>query len=165
MTKPSSGIARIRSKDFDNWRRACTVVLLLIYLFPWHALSADNKSLCVRRIVVPGYSGLARMAWLQGELRVEIEIDAYGKVISAKGTGAHPLLLEEAEKNLRQWIFGPFHKGIKFPIRHSVIYIYALKGKEVYRAPPPKVVLELPDRVSITSQPPEPQPQPQPPKN
>jgi hypothetical protein len=112
----------------------------------------------VHQLLVPGYPHLARAASLQGTAGVTIEIGSDGKVISAEASGASPLLLRETEANIREWTFGPFPEGVRFPVRHKVIYVYKLEGKQAYYDPLPKVVLSLPDRVEIKSQPPEPQP-------
>jgi TonB family protein len=112
----------------------------------------------VHEIVVPTYPRLARVAQLEGSPSVELEIGKDGKVLSAKGSGAHPLLVQDAEKCLRQWVFAPIPEGLKLPVKHKVTFRYKLQGKPQYYDPVPRVVLHLPDLVEITSRPYEIQP-------
>lgn len=114
--------------------------------------------LCVHDLTVPGYPNLAKMAQIEGRVTVSIEIAADGKVISAKATGGHEVLLRATERSVREWSFWP-PAGVKeFPVRHSITYIYRIVGKPVLEPPPPTVLFHLPDTVEITAQPPELQP-------
>jgi TonB family protein len=117
------------------------------------------KTLWVQHLVVPEYPSLARMARLQGTVTIEVEIGRDGKVVEAKAHGAHPLLQRESEKNLRQWTFHAEPGAPDSVMTHATItYVYKLGGKEMYHQPVPTVVMNLPDRVEITTNPPEPQP-------
>jgi hypothetical protein len=131
---------------------------LLLCLLLSQAVLEGIEQLCVRDVVVPAYERLARTAQLQGSVTVEIQVGPDGKIVSAKGRGAHPLLIRETERNIREWTFGPFPKDTKFPVRHTVVYVYKLEGAERYDDPPPKVMLHLPDRVEITTNPAQMQP-------
>ena len=135
------------------------VSLLCLFLVSTVA-SHGADQICVRHLPVPGYPRLARMARLQGSVSVELEIGADGKVLSAKGSGAHRLLARASEENIRQWSFGAVPGGAaSVPARrHRVIYVYKLEGKEECYDSPPIVVLDLPDRIQVTGHPPEPQP-------
>ena len=117
------------------------------------------QRLCVQDIVVPGYPRLARIAQLEGSVSLELRIGEDGTVLSAEGSGAHPLLVQEAEKNIREWTFAMFPQSTEFPISHRIVFTYRLQGKPEYREPIPRVVLHLPDRVEIISRPSEVQPQ------
>jgi TonB family protein len=113
-------------------------------------------AMCVRHLVAPGYPHLARMASLQGSVTVDFEIAPDGRVISASGSGAaHKLLISTSEENIRQWTSGPLQPPGTSSTKHTITYIYKLEGKELYYDPPPTVVLDLPDRVEITTHPPE----------
>jgi hypothetical protein len=74
-------------------RLVCVLaVVLSCSAFSW---SADVK---VKDIPIPEYPPLARMALLEGEVTVVIDIAGDGRVISAKGAGGDPILQRAAEK-------------------------------------------------------------------
>jgi hypothetical protein len=85
---------------------------------------------------------------------MKLEVGRDGKVQSVKGSGTHPLLMEEAEKSIRQWTFGPFAKGTSFPVRLKVRYIYRLEGEPDDKFLPARIVITIPDRVEIVARPP-----------
>jgi len=94
------------------------------------------------------------MALVQGVIDLEVEIDARGKVTSAKAIGGNPILLRASEANVRDWTFLiPSHLD-KFPVKHNITYIYKLVGVRAVNPGCPSVVLRLPDRVEITARPP-----------
>ena len=113
---------------------------------------------CVRYIVAPGYPRLARMARLQGSVTVEVKVAEDGRVLSAKGIGAHNLLIRASEENVAHWIFDTGLDKNGASIKRTVIYVYRLEGKEQYYDSMPLVVFDLPGHVEITAHPPEPQP-------
>lgn len=117
------------------------------------------QRVCVRHMIVPGYPRLARTARLQGSVNIEIQIDAEGTVVSAVASGANKVLQRAAEQNLRQWTFYPrLLTGGSSSTRLKVTFVYRLEGEQEYYDPPPRVVLDIPSRVQITTNPPEPQP-------
>jgi len=112
----------------------------------------------VHHIVVPGYPNLARMAFLQGSVRVEVIIGEDGRVLSAKGSGASNLLVRASEENVRQWVFCVGSAKNHMALKRTAIYVYRLEGKEQNYELMPRVVLDLPWHIEITAHPPEPQP-------
>ena len=107
----------------------------------------------VRDTRPPDYPQLARMARVEGNVSVSLEIGADGKVLTASGTGS-PILARAAEANARLWSFGFLKKPRKFPFRCSVLYTYKLVEPPVAYSVCPAVIFHLPDRVEIISQPP-----------
>jgi outer membrane biosynthesis protein TonB len=101
---------------------------------------------------------LARLAQLQGTVKLELEIGNDGKVLSVRASGAHPLLLREAESNVRQWLFSAPSLGASNKLRHTVEFVYRIEGKELYHDPQPRIELFLPDKAVLTTNPSEPQP-------
>ena len=101
-------------------------------------------------IVSPGYPPLARMAKLQGLVRVVVEISENGNVMSVATTGADQILQTAAAKNIRLWTFRS-RTGVKS--RHVVTYVYRLEGGPSKHAECPEIVFHLPDRVEISSKP------------
>jgi TonB family protein len=131
-------------------------LLLSLMLSAAACLGADQT--CAKHVVVPGYPRLARVARLEGTVNVEIQVDSRGKVISAKASGGHKLLQSASEENIREWTFDSSMLSGGQPRRLQIAYLYRLEGKEQYHDAPPKVILDLPDRVEIIAHPPEPQP-------
>lgn len=127
--------------------------LLPAFVLFFQLAAYEVPHVCVRDIVAPSYPRLARMAQLQGSVWLELKIDQSDRILSAQGSGAHRLLVEEAEKNIRQWTFAPIAGAVRFPITHRIEFRYQLKGKPRYDEPIPKVIFHLPDRVEITSPP------------
>jgi TonB family protein len=118
-----------------------------------------DGAVCIRHVAVPGYPRLARMASLQGSVTVDFEVSPDGQVISASGSGAaNRLLIRASEENIQQWTFRPPDQRGTSPTKRRIVYVYKLEGRKLYYDPPPTVVLDWPDRLQITTNPPEPQP-------
>jgi len=121
------------------------------------AAAADG--VCLRHAVSPGYPRLARIAQIQGEVRVTAIIGQDGKVASASSSGGHKLLRDASETNIRQWKFCSSGSEHGTEPRELVLkYVYRLEGEQEYYDPPAFVVFDLPDRINITSRPYKPQP-------
>ena len=134
-----------------------------LFLFAFFLLTVGAcraaEDICVRHVVVPGYPRLARMARLQGSVTIEVEVGTDGTVTSTKASAASKLLARASEENVRLWTFcAPAATGSLASSHTTITYTYKLEGNEEYYDPPPKVVLDLPSRVEITSHPPEAQP-------
>jgi Gram-negative bacterial TonB protein C-terminal len=105
------------------------------------------KPPCVVHLESPSYNNVARFARLQGDVTVAVTIDSDGRVSSATATGtSSSLLRDEAEKNIRTWIF---EKGGSRLI--EVHFIFRLVQPEVQNNPPAKVTFDLPERVTVVS--------------
>ena len=109
----------------------------------------SRQSLHVKHMVTPGYPVRAQVENIQGIVKLNIEIGADGKVVWVKGSGAHPILVEAAENNVRNWVFGPFPPVAEFPIYHTVSFEYSLQGPPLLVAIQPTVRTNLPDGVKI----------------
>jgi TonB family protein len=113
--------------------------------------------LAVKDVVMPTYPPLVRMAQIQGDVPVEIEISAEGQVVSANVTGGHKMLQEAVVKNVKLWTFSPIalEKGTTY--RHTITYHFALGERSAHPACP-NTVFHFPDRVEIFAEPPEVEP-------
>ena len=112
----------------------------------------SERRLQVQHIANPVYPQGALVQNIQGTVTVSVVIGADGKVLLAQGSGAHPLLVEAAEKNVRDWVFGPFPSVAEFPIYHTVTYVFKLEGPPLSVGLfPPVVDTYLPDRIEIKS--------------
>jgi TonB family protein len=57
--------------------------------------------------VDPVFPPIAKAARASGAVKVEVTIDAVGKVVTARAVSGHPLLRDSAEAAARQWKFKP----------------------------------------------------------
>lgn len=116
------------------------------------ASMAAQEHLCVRDLVVPDYPPLARMARLQGEVVLDIQVLSDGHVADVKPSGGPRLLQREAERNIRQWTFRDLPAGTKFPLHHRITYAYRIEGKPMAENRP-RYVFHLPDSVEVITNP------------
>ncbi|MGH9736395.1 MAG: energy transducer TonB [Candidatus Acidiferrales bacterium] len=127
---------------------AIVAVVSLFLLLP----GCETRYLEVKSITQPEYPIPARSADIQGTVVVGIEIGINGEVLSAHGEGANPVLVSAAERNAREWVWGPFPPKFTFPHYHEIQYVFRLIGKPLPVAVgPPTVTTDLPDRVQITA--------------
>jgi hypothetical protein len=126
---------------------ACLILLLASSTF-----GQGGETVCAKHIEVPEYGRMARLARLEGKVTLSITIDADGKVIQAKGTGAHQLLRDQSEKNILLWTFT---KPTHAPAVQTMVYEYVLEGPplENYYS---HATFDLPDHVTISSRFPKP---------
>jgi TonB family protein len=59
------------------------------------------------RKVPPIYPPLAQQAQIQGEVRLDVEIDKQGRVSEVKVISGHPLLIQAAIESVKQWEWSP----------------------------------------------------------
>jgi TonB family protein len=86
-------------------------VLLSILSMASYGVAQDSES--VRKIlsrVPPQYPSLARSMNIKGSVRAVALVAPNGTVKSVEVKGGHPVLVEEAQKALRQWKFEPASK-------------------------------------------------------
>lgn len=129
------------------------------FILYWFLVIASNHALtqtCICHIPVPEYPRLARISEIHGAVHVAIMVRPDGTVDSARPSGGHRILEEAAVENVRQWTFCPSSAGQTTKI--TITFSYNLEGHRQYADPPPKVVLDLPQRVEVTSRPYSPQP-------
>ncbi|HET6973075.1 MAG TPA: energy transducer TonB [Pyrinomonadaceae bacterium] len=71
----------------------------------------------------PAYSEIAKRARIQGTVSVQVLVDEYGKVVSAKVLSGHPLLTVDAQRAALQARFSPTKLGDQ-PVRVSGVITY-----------------------------------------
>lgn len=106
------------------------------------------------------YPPLARQVQFQGTVIVKLTIAADGTVGSAEAltpdqnpdANAHPLLRDETLKLVKKWTFGCANCSPGVPYDKTIKFIYRLEGEEI-SYDDSKVVMDLPDRVTITVSP------------
>jgi TonB family protein len=61
----------------------------------------------VKRRVPPDYPEIAKRMNLTGKVKVEVLIAADGRVTITRPIGGHPVLVQAAEKAVKEWRFAP----------------------------------------------------------
>jgi TonB family protein len=92
---------------------------------------------------MPVYPHLARLAGIEGTVRVKVTTDGI-TVIKISTSGAHKLLVDAAEQNVKTWKLYR-HKPQTFTVR----FVYKLEAPRVYGFANSTVLLELPNRIEV----------------
>ena len=134
--------------------RLGAIIMLLILACASAASAQDDAKIPERPIVksgeIPLYPHLARVAQIAGTVQVEVTTDG-NAITKVSATGAHKLLQEAAEQNVRAWRFYS-HK----PQTFTVTFVYKVEGPEVFGDVNPTVLLELPNHVEVRTKMPRP---------
>jgi hypothetical protein len=105
-------------------------------------------SIFVTHADVPLYPVVARQARLSGIVDVRILVKG-GSIDSVDlMPGSNPVLAIPAVENIKTWSFSPQSYG-----DFCVTYSYKLDSSELVSARNPTVLMEFPERVTITSSP------------
>jgi hypothetical protein len=138
-------------------------VLAVSFLFLLAGPSQEEKQpiVYVKHLEPPlHYPPIARGARLHGTFFVKLTIAADGAVIAIQSspsdaqTVGYPLLRDETEKLVRKWTFGCANCSPNTPYEKTIKFTYRLEGEGV-SYDDTRVVMELPDEVTITVSPPE----------
>jgi TonB family protein len=82
-----------------------TVAVLILILCASFVANAQKTSEVVKFVAPEKYPVAARAVRARGEVAVAVQIDANGKVISAKAVSGHPLLRAISEQTALKWEF------------------------------------------------------------
>ena len=135
-------------------KHTALIACLLTMGLAFPCCTRQQEQLHVLHMANPEYPLTALENNVQGTVSVGILIGADGRVMVAKAQlSANPMLADAAEKNVRQWEFGPFPPKATFPIRHIITYVFTLKGPPLSVGVVPTVRTHLPDEVEIESRP------------
>jgi Gram-negative bacterial TonB protein C-terminal len=101
------------------------------------------------------YPPLARQARLTGTIVIKLTIAADGTVLKTessvgdKNTIGFDLLKDDAERIVKSWTFGCAGCSPHAPFEHTIKFIY--KREDSFTAPSLRVVMNLPDEVTIST--------------
>jgi len=98
------------------------------------------------------YPAVARAAQLQGTVIVKLTITADGAVLTAESSSGYPLLRDETEKLVKKWTFGCANCSPRVPYEKTIKFIYRLEGEGI-SYDDSRVVMDLPDVVTVTASP------------
>jgi TonB family protein len=125
-------------------------LLLMIFAFCFGVHSAvfqtDTPLPTVTAFDCPKYPQKAQSMRLQGMVRMEVTTDGH-QVSNVKLLPSHPVLAEEAVKNVRTWRFADHH-----PTSFIVTYFYVNEGD--YKKDPAtncSAKMELPEKVTVST--------------
>ena len=97
-----------------NWRKrlgrfvsggASTVVLAMLCVFSVGVRAADERA--VKSRVAPVYPEIAKRMRIGGVVKLEVTVDAEGRVTDVKAVSGNQMLSVAAEDAVRKWRFVP----------------------------------------------------------
>ena len=74
---------------------------------------ADARDVHIIKQVSPIYPPIAKAAHISGQVKLQIEIDASGRVVNAKAISGPAMLFSSAEECVKQWTFEPLINNSK----------------------------------------------------
>lgn len=123
-----------------------TVWLVLVSAALWQPLD----HVCVLHAEVPDYPEMARLARLQGEVKMVLILDNMGRVAAISEIAGPIPLRDEAEENIRKWTFESSQEASRY---HTIVFEFRIEGEAVTYVPRPRVSFDLPGRVLIVTKP------------
>jgi TonB family protein len=104
--------ARPRRKSVNIAKKLLGFCLVFVatgvLLTPLASMAQDSAAKRkVSRRVVPDYPNIAREMNITGKVKLEATVEPDGHVKSTRPVGGSPLLVESAEKALKNWKFEP----------------------------------------------------------
>lgn len=135
--------------------------LLLIGMVGTSAAQEEKPIIYVKHLEPPvRYPPVARAAMLHGAVIVALTIAPDGTVLKVESvpgdatTVGYPLLRDETEKLVKRWIFACVNCPPNASYEKKIKFIYRIEGEGI-RYDDTKVIMDLPDEVTITVSPPE----------
>jgi len=127
---------------------ALVVLAVFVTCLPAYA---QCRFVYVKSLAPPNYPPIAKLAKLQGTVKVKLKLAANGKIMSASASGADQILNGASKENAIQWVFSSDAakpQGCDL----TITYVYKLEGEPSYN-PRERLILELPTRVELIAQP------------
>jgi TonB family protein len=104
---------------------------------------------------LPQYPPIARLAKVQGEVKVEFVLNSSGEPISVTAISGHPLLKGAAEENVKTWRFELPKDVFRTEWRYDTVFDFKISDdKQPYEDPKLTVTLDSYRYVKITTNPP-----------
>ena len=96
---------RLEKKAWRGWQRGTVLALATVLAFPLSGRAADERA--VKSRVAPVYPEIAKRMRISGAVKLEVTVDADGKVVDVKPLSGNHLLSEAAEDAVHKWRFAP----------------------------------------------------------
>jgi TonB family protein len=139
-----------------------SLIVISMVLLSASLQQAENQPIIyVRHLEQPvRYPPLARQVQFQGTVVVKLKIAPDGTVQSAEAltrdqdpeANGHPLLRDETLKVVKAWTFGCVYCSTNATYEKTIKFVYRLEG-EAISYDDTKVVMDLPDQITITVSP------------
>jgi hypothetical protein len=137
------------------------LVGLFLLLIGTTAAQEEKPIIYVKHLEPPvRYPPVARATMLQGTVIVALTIEPDGTVLKVESipgdasTVGYPLLRDETEKLVKRWIFACVNCSPNASYEKKIKFIYRIEGEGI-RYDDTRVIMDLPDQVTITVSPPE----------
>jgi TonB family protein len=101
----------------------------------------------LRTFEAPEYPTVARQARIQGEVHLRLTVGGDGKIVSVESSTGPAILVAQAKSNVLQWTYTPTGQ----PMKLEVVYTFRLEKPEMERTPTPRIHLESPVHIIISS--------------
>jgi TonB family protein len=124
---------------------ACVLILISV---PFLLRGLDSADTCLVHWEAAIYNELARVARLQGDVKLRVSIGRDGRVSKAfvAQSNSHKLLRDEAVKNMEKWTFNSGDERTM-----EITYQFRLVEPELYYSPPTRIVVDFPATIHIES--------------
>jgi TonB family protein len=139
-----------------------SLIVISMVLLSASLQQAENQPIIyVRHLEQPvRYPPLAGQVQFQGTVVVKLKIAPDGTVQSAEAltrdqdpeANGHPLLRDETLKVVKAWTFGCVYCSTNATYEKTIKFVYRLEG-EAISYDDTKVVMDLPDQITITVSP------------
>jgi TonB family protein len=120
---------------------------LVLVVSSWLVAQEPPAQLGLRTFQAPEYPTVARQARIQGEVHLRLTVGGDGKIVSVESSSGPAILVAQAKSNVLQWTYTPTGQ----PMKLEVVYTFQLEKPETERPGAPKIRLESPVHVIISS--------------
>lgn len=104
---------------------------------------------------LPRYPPIARLAKIQGEVKVDFTLNSHGEVVTATAVSGHPMLKGAAEENVKTWRFELPKNLYRTDWKYSMVFNFKISNDEQpYENPKLTVSLDSFRFVEVVTNPP-----------
>ena len=126
--------------------RAANIAIVVVALC-WGAFGQMSEAKGIRRATPLSYPTVARLAQIQGDVKLKLSIDKTGRIASVSKTEGADALAVTAAKEIQEWRYTASDKGW-----HATVVIhYSLQKPAMAVAPVARVAIDTPFSVSVAS--------------
>jgi len=100
-------------------------------------LDSKSASRMLLNEVKPEYPALAKVNYIQGAVRMQLQVTREGRVAEAHVVRGHPFLAEAALQAVRRWMYRPLKRGSQATEFSTFVDVrFALHGRKIDQMPP-----------------------------
>jgi TonB family protein len=127
----------------------CIGAMLAFLCVAGASTPSEKSGLCLKHVESPEYSAVARAAHVDGDVTLDVAVDAEGKVINVEFVSGARVLADGAIENVRRWTFKNPNRD---PSSQRVTYEYRIEGMGGEMAVS-TVSFDFPDQVKVVVNP------------